>query len=227
MGTLTVLSILSRASILLQDTTNVRWPQDELLGWLNDGQREVVIYKPNASTKNVAFQLAAGTKQSLPSDGVSLIDIVRNMGTTGTTPGRSVRIVMREILDAQVPDWHSATPDAWVKHFVYTPLDPRTFYVYPPQPAVTRGYVESVYSCAPADAVLGGAITLDDIYQPVLLDYVLFRAYSKDVEYAADSARVQSYQNSYLATLSGKAKGEATTNPNATAPANPNAPKQR
>lgn len=226
MGTISVLSILAKASILLQDVTNVRWPQDELVGWLNDGQREVVLYKPNASTKNVALQLAAGTKQTLPADAISLIDVLRNMGTTGAAPGRGIRIVMREILDAQVPDWHYAAAATDVKHYVYAPLDPKTFYVYPPQPTGTRGYVEMAYSAAPADTTLSGTISLDDIYQPVLLDYILFRAYSKDVEYAADSARVAAYQNSYIATLTGKARGEAATNPNATAPANPNTAKR-
>ncbi|MES2320008.1 MAG: DUF6682 family protein [Pseudomonadota bacterium] len=227
MGTITTASIIASAATLLQDETNIRWPQAELLKWLNDGQREIVSYKPNTSVRNVAVQLVAGTKQTLPADGISLIDIVRNMGSNGATPGRSVRIVMREILDAQIPDWHTATAAAAAKHYIYSLLDQKTFYVYPPQPSSAQGYVELVYSAAPTDALLSGAITVDDIYQTVLLDYILFRAYGKDIEYAADVARSQSYQQSYLATLTGKAKGEAAINPNANAPANPNSMKQR
>jgi hypothetical protein len=195
---------------------------DELLGWLNDGQREVVILKPNSHVKNLAVRMTAGTKQSLPADGVQLIDVVRNMGTDGNTPGRAIRIVMREILDAQVPNWHIATAAAEAKHYVYSLLDPKNFYVYPPQPSANQGYVEMVYGAAPADATLNGPITLDDIYQNVLVDYILYRAYSKDTEYAADQNRAATHQNAYIAALTGKAKVEVGANPNSMAPANPN-----
>ena len=60
------------------------------------------------------------------------------------------------------------------------------------------------------------------IYQNVLIDYILYRAYSKDTEYTADQNRAAAHQSAYLAALNGKAKVEAGTNPNITAPANPN-----
>ena len=222
MSTITAQSVVDKVQVILQDTTGVRWPDSELLDWLNDGQREIVLYKPNAFIKNLAVRMAGGTKQSLPADGVQLIDVVRNMGADGNTPGRAVRIVMREILDAQVPNWHIATASAEAKHYVYSLLDPKNFYVYPPQPAANQGYVEMVYGAAPADATLNGPITLDDIYQNVLVDYILYRAYSKDTEYAADQNRAATHQNAYIAALTGKAKVEVGANPNSMAPANPN-----
>jgi hypothetical protein len=222
MATVTVTSIISKAQTILQDTTGVRWPADELLGWLNDGQRETVLFKPNSCVKNIPVKLATGTKQSLPADAVQLIDIVRNMGLDGNTAGRSIRIVMREILDAQVPDWHIANAAATVKHYIYNFLDPKTFYVYPPQPSINQGYVEAVYAATPVDATLVSTISIDDIYQTVLLDYMLYRAYSKDTEYAADVNRAAAHQSAYLAALTGKAKVETGANPNFMAPANPN-----
>lgn len=221
MGTIIASAVIEKAQIILQDTTGVRWPSStELLGWLNDGQREVMVYKPNANVKNMAVRLASGTKQSLPSDGVQLIDVVRNMGTNGSTPGRAIRIVLREILDAQVPNWHIETPATDVKHYTFSLLDPKSFYVYPPSNG--SGFVEVVYGATPANASFSGPITLDDIYQNVLVDYILYRAYSKDTEYAADQNRAASHQNAYIAALTGKAKVEAGVNPNTTAPANPN-----
>jgi len=222
MATLTVSSVILKAQTILQDTTGIRWPDSELLGWLNDGQREIVLFKPNAFVKNEPVKLVEGTKQTLPGDGVQLVDVVRNMGTNGNTPGRSIRITMREILDSQVPNWHMATASAEVKHFMYSLLDPKTFYVYPPQPVINQNYVELIYGASPTEATLGGVITLDDIYQTILVDYILYRAYSKDTEYAADQNRAASHQNAYIAALTGKAKVEAGVNPNVTAPANPN-----
>ena len=217
MGTILARSIIERAQIILQDTTGVRWPADsELLGWLNDGQREVVIFKPNSCVRNQAVRLVGGSLQSLPSDGVQLIDIPRNLGTNGSTPGRPVRIVLREMLDAQTPNWHSMPTSAEVRHYTYSPLDPNHFYVYPPQPASNPGYVEMIYGASPVNAMFNGPIALDDIYQNVLLDYILYRAYSKDAEYAANPQRAQAHQNAYLAALTGKTQGEALVTPTPT-----------
>lgn len=222
MAIITVASVISKAQTILQDVTGIRWVADELLGWLNDGQREIVLYKPNAFVRNTSVRLVGGTKQSLPADGVQLVDVVRNMGQNGNTPGRAIRITMREILDSQVPDWHAASPDPQVKHYMFTPLDPKNYYVYPPQPAAGQNYVELIYGASPTDATLNSTITLDDIYQNVLLDYILFRAYSKDTEFAADQKRAADHQNAYLTALGAKAKVEVGVNPNTSAPANPN-----
>lgn len=220
--TISVSSVITKAQTIIQDATGVRWPSDELLGWLNDGQREILIYKPSANAKNVSVKLTTGTKQSLPADGLQLLDVIRNTGTDGNTPGRAIRITMREILDAQLPDWHSSTANATVKHYTYSPLTPKVFYVYPPQPSTNQGYVEMAYGALPADATLNGNINVDDIYQTVLIDYILYRAYSKDTEYAADPQRASAHQAAYLATLTGRTAVEVGADPNATAPANPN-----
>lgn len=224
MATITVSSLLSKASTILQDPTNIRWPQTELLDWLNDAQREIALFKPNVFVKNSSVQLTGGTKQSLPSDGINLVDVVRNLGGDGLTPGNSIRVVSREVLDAQIPDWHStAKANATVKHYVYTGTDPKNFYVYPAQPSTGRGYVEVIYVASPTDATINSTITLDDIYVTALLDYILFRAYSKDAEYAANSEAAKMYYQQFTAILTGKVNAEEASNPNtARAPWNPN-----
>lgn len=223
MGTIVASTLINKAQIILQDLTGVRWPSNtELLGWLNDGQREVLVYKPNANVKHASHKLATGTCQSLPEDCVQLIDIPRNMGTDGLTPGRAIRLAVREVMDAQVPGWHSARASAEVRHFMYSALDPKTFWVYPPQPATGQGYVDLTYSATPSNATLDGFIQIDDIYANVLVDYILYRAFSKDTEAAADVNRAATYQNAYLSSLTGKIKVESGVNPNTTAPANVN-----
>lgn len=225
MATITVSSLLTRVAVILQDPTNIRWPQAELLDWLNDGQREVALFKPNAFTKNIPVQLVAGTKQTLPTDGVALLDLPRNLGAAGTTPGNAIRLVSREILDSQLPGWHATTAAAAVKHFVYTPLDPKTFYVYPPQPATSTGFVELVYVASPTDATLVSTITLDDIYGTALQSYVLSRAYSKDAEFAANLGLAQGYYAQFQGLMQGKVGAEMSANPNqALSPMNPNLP---
>ncbi len=217
MATITGTNIVSRAAIVLQDTTGVRWPQtEELLLWLNDGQREVVLRKPDAYAQNTVVQLVVGTKQSIPATGIQLLDVIRNMGTGGATPGRAITRIDREILDEQRPDWHSETASAETKHYMFDLRDPKHFYVYPPQHA-TAGQVEEVYSAAPTDlSVLGDTITLDDIYSGVLLDYILYRAYSKDADLSPSAPqRAVAHYNSFLASLGAKGQIEQVVDPNA------------
>ena len=219
MATVTVDSTLARASILLQDPTNIRWPLWELLNWLNDGQREVVLRKPNAFVRNTALVMIAGTKQSIPSDGVQLLDVVRNL------PGSSIRIVDREILDAQLPDWHIMPAVSQVKHYCYSEQDLKNFYVYPPNNGA--GVVELIYSASPNNCLIGGVISIDDIYQSALLDYVMYRAYSKDTEYNASPERVEKHYAAFMNSLGGKLQMETgLASPNAKDSVNPNLPRK-
>jgi hypothetical protein len=215
MATTQVNSILSRAATLIQDATNVRWPQDELLGWLNDGQREVVLHKPEASVKNTSVSLTSGsTKQTIPSDGILLLDVTRNMGAAGTTAGNAIRLTTREVLDAQKPTWHSdANALGYVQHYIYDPRDPKTFYVYPKAPS-GAWFAEVVYSAAPTDCEAGNTIQIDDIYANALLDYVLYRAYSKDAEYAANAALAVAHYQAFANAIGLKTQNDLSRNPN-------------
>jgi hypothetical protein len=222
MSTLTAQSIVDKAEQILQDATNVRWTADELLGWLNDAQRQIALVRPDASVTTANITLVSGTKQSLPASGLRLLDVIRNMGVGGATPGSAVRLVDREVLDSQRPGWHMETGVSDVKHFVFDQRNPKTFYVYPP--AVTNATVEAVYSVSPAEvAAIGNTITLDDIYQNPLLDWVLYRAFSKDAEFAANQELAVKHLSAFQTALGIKSEVDMATSPNKNAPPfNPN-----
>lgn len=217
--TTTVRSIITKASELLHDVQNVHWTIDGLVASLSDAQLETVAIKPDTSIAVSTVLLTSGTRQSIPADGISLVDVMRNMKNEAT-PGRAIRIVLREVLDAANPDWHSSLPSVVAQHFTYSESTPKTFFVYPPQPA-SPGYVELSYVRTPAPLTIDGDIQLDDIYAPALLNYVLYRAYSKDSEYAANKSLAEAYYSAWFAGITGKAKAESTSNPNITAPATP------
>jgi hypothetical protein len=195
--------ITSRARLLLNDIDATRWLDTELFKWISDAQKLVAMMRPDASVATFVMTLIAGTRQSIPSTGFRLLDIIRNVTTvTGTTPsdqvvtvpGRSVRIVDREVLDTQDPYWHTAPGSAEIKHFIYDNRSPTLFYVYPP--ATTAAKLEVVYSVAPTDVTAAGNIlSISDIYQDVVLNYVMYRAYSKDAEYASNAALAGGYLN--------------------------------
>lgn len=213
MGTILASAVILKAQTIIQDITGVRWPESELLGWLNEGQRELVMLKPDAYVKNESVLLVTGTKQAIPASGILLISVVRNMGTTGTTPGAAIRPIARNVLDEQLPNWHASTANAVAVYSITDLRDPKTFYVYPPQPATGQNRVEIVYSASPPDvAATTNAITIDDIYTGSLLDYCLFRAYSKDAEYAGNANRAISHYQKFRDTLGLKVKAEIDTN---------------
>ena len=163
-------AIIDRVTIILQDESNVRWPRAELLKWLNDAQREIVMARPDSLAENATITLVAGTKQSIPNTAIQLLDVVRN------TSGRAIRVVSREIMDAQQPDWHTQTQSGTIKHYMFDVRDPKHFYVYPPATVGTT--VEAVYSTAPAEVTSeSGAISLNDVYTNAIVDYVLYRSY--------------------------------------------------
>lgn len=214
--------LLTRVANTLQDAAFVRWPVAELLGYLNQGQSEIALYKPNASVTSASVQLAGGTKQTLPTGGLVLIDLVRNMGTDGLTAGNSVRLVSRGVLDAQIPAWHSTTPvSATVKHYMYSLDDPTRFYVYPPQPTSNMGYVEMIYGSTPTDVAANGnplllpagSISVADIYGAPLFNYVMFRAYTKDAEYAASGQLAAQFYQTFTQLLQGKFQAETKAAP--------------
>ena len=189
-------ALIRRVVETLQDTTSIRWPVAELVRYLNDGQREIIVHRPDAMVTNASLTLTAGTKQSLPSNGAKLIDVVRN--SAGSK--RAIRMCAREILDAQSPGWHNLSGVTEIVHFMFDPRDPKVFYVYPPAQSAGAS-VDLVYSALPTDiaepapgtdySAVAGAISVPDIYSNALQDYVLYRAYTKDSQYAGNEARAQ------------------------------------
>jgi hypothetical protein len=184
---LTAQAVIDRANDLILDATNTRWSAAELLRWLNDGRREMAITRPDLYAVVSIVPLVAGTKQAIPTDGDRFLDAVRNFDSAGTTPGRAVRPIQREVMDAQFPDWHSEASAA-TKHFMFDERVPRIFYVYPP--AVAAAKLEISYAQSPADiANTNDELTKEGMYSNALVDYVCYRAFLKDAEFAGNQAR--------------------------------------
>lgn len=224
MGTITAQSIINKAAIQLTDIGNTRWTRAELLGWLNDGQRQIVTMAPNATNKISTVQLVAGTRQTIPADGWTLLEVIRYMGTDGTKPGRAVRVTSRELLDSYNPDWHSDTASTVPKHYLFDQQDQTAYFVYPPNNG--KGYVQINYSPVPTDlASESSTISLNDIFQTALLDYILYRACSKDAEYAPGLTLAAGYLQTFMTAMGIKSQTEIANSPNQQlGPKDPNKP---
>ena len=213
MATTKVIDILDRAAIILQDNTNVRFPNSELLKFFNDAQKEVVLHRPDATMVNTTFACATGSKQTLPTQALRLIEVVRNVG------GRAVTQVERRILDETLPNWHETTAGTnKIEHYVYDPADPKNFYIYPKGASGTHS-LEVVYSSAPAEISISNfdtdttVISLDDVYSNCILDYVLYRSYQKDSEFAGNAQRAMMHYQSFANALGVKTQADSATTP--------------
>ena len=179
--------VLQRASIILNDEDFVRWTKDELFAWLNDAACEVVIRRPAARAVTVAITLVAGALQQLPTGGIELLDVVRNVG------GRSVRRTDRQLLDDAAPDWPTMKQASAIKHYTFDERTPTVFYVYPPAKAGVT--VEALYSEAPpAVAADDDLLELDRAYMGPLVSYLLYRALAKDSEFANGTLAAAHFQ---------------------------------
>tara|TARA_B100000214_G_scaffold209436_1_gene152020 strand:- start:12294 stop:13013 length:720 start_codon:yes stop_codon:yes gene_type:complete len=221
-GTLTETNLLARIRDTLQDTTSVRWSDAELRRYINDAQREIVNFRPEASAKTANVALVVGTRQTIPTEGLRLIKITRNMSDAsgGATGKRAVRLVNVDILNAQDPDWHdptatgSSTHGTTVKNYVFDDDDPRVFYVYPGASS-TSTFLEIVYSKSPTDLTTGSStIDIDDTYANAIMDFVLYRAYLKDAEYAGNAQRAGTHYQLFQASVGQGAQAQLLLDPN-------------
>ena len=208
---LTAANIVSRASMIIQDLTNVRWPLSELTNWLNDSRREIAVVRQDIYSKtDDSMTLSNGAKQTLPPLGLRLMDIPRNAG------GPAVTLTQRGFLDQQNPAWQEMAGVAEIKHFMVDERDPRTFWVYPP--ASTAASVMVIYQKAPTDfgvsesggvftstggdATTAGELTpFEELYGGAMVDYICYRAFSKDSEYAGNAQRALAHYQQFANAL--------------------------
>jgi hypothetical protein len=210
--------VIDKAEIILQDEdsdqTTRRWTEDEMLGWVADGELEIARLKPDSYPVIEAVQLAAGSQQSLPSRAVMLLDVLSNMGTNGTTRGNIIDIVEKSIMNALNPGWMSDTANTVVTHVIYdTKRAPKLFWVYPKSDGTN--YIELMTGKLPDNGskVIGDAILLDDEYATALMHYCLALCFSKDTDIAESVARSRGHYTIFLNQLGRKEQAEAIFGP--------------
>ena len=193
--TIAVADLFSRVDDLLLDPDKVRWPAAERIRWANEAMGAILIRRPAAFPVNELHTLQAGTKQTIPAGGAQLLDVVRNIGADGLTPGRAIRRTDRQLLDDSDPDWHNRKAREVIEHFTFDDRDPKSFYVYPP--AVADLKVELVHAKLPApvaEADLDGAFAIGGEYLEATVNYMCYRAHLKDSEFSVSPMAAAFYQ---------------------------------
>ena len=207
----TAQDIITSASDILFDQANVRWSVAELLRWTNDAQKRIFGYRPDIGAVTESISLSSGVKQDLKALkplAIRLLEVTRN------TNGPGIRITQMENLTAYNPDWTTDTASSTIKHYMFNEATPLTFWVYPPASGAS---IEVSYMKGPTALTgPGDALEVPDTFFDAVLDYVLYRAMSKDAEAGNLSERALQYRESFRGYFGDKAMVDAVTSPNAT-----------
>jgi hypothetical protein len=210
MATRRVVSLLADAQVILIDPDGTRWPRTELLNWLNEAYLSLIRVRPDLNTTAQTYVCAEGSRQTLSTQfpaALRLMDVVRNVAPASRR--RSVTRMTRQTFDMQARDWYALRPSIDVQHFVFDPRRPVEFSTFPP--AALGAQLEVVFAqpLAPHVLTLGQlddpataeVIRVPDIYAPILLDFVLYRAFSKDAEQPEILARATMHRQAVESAL--------------------------
>lgn len=211
-----VQDIINRVVDLLLDydraDEEARWSNAELIRWINDSRMAILTRKPSACSKIAVLPLIAGSQQAIPTDGTLLLDLICNMGLSGTSAGRSIRRTDRQNLDDDDLYWQKATPRAEISQFTFDDRTPKDFFVWPP--AVEGTNVKLSYVAIPA-AVATLADTLDIGLETMdaVVNYIAFRAKSKDSQYA-NAAEAAAFYGAFADALGTQSQTQVAASPN-------------
>lgn len=193
-----VSSILNDAEI---GNANVRWPVPELLNFMSEGIAAALQFKPSLFVSVVQLPLAPGSTQRLPDDYSRILDIHFNVNPDGSE-GPNVLPGVYNLQQAfQKPGCRSG---ALIEVYSAYPGSERYFWVDPPISA-NLSYtpkVEALVMVAPQPItdvnqpiVFPG--TNPQLYQGALVDWMLYRCYSKDQESQTSFERGQAHLRAF------------------------------
>lgn len=182
----TLKSVLENVVGMLEDDGLTTWTAQDLVRYVNDGQKDMVTRRPDLFTHSTDHALVAGWRQRIPADGIKLIDVHAN----AVDAHRACTQAKRSMLDAQLPRWRALAPVREVDHFMFDERDPAAFDVFPPA-AVGAGLSIDYVRRPAAMAVPSAGAKLDDITGDVsvpdemsvaLQHYVAFRCFAEGGE---------------------------------------------
>jgi hypothetical protein len=196
--------VITEVRSILQDAdTPYRYSDTDLLGFVNQTIKRMVVLRPDLFGVIGDIPTTAGSAvQSLPSDALRLIDIFQVKG------GNAVTEVDRETMARYAPDWMNATAGSPV-NFMRHVKNSERFFLYPPPTAGT--VLVGEYAQVPADYALTDTITTpSDAFFPTIIDGTVWLAESIEDE-AVNSKRAEFFLQLFTSQLSASLQSRTVT----------------
>lgn len=197
----------------------------EIATWILEACAECVRLKPTVLTERAALLLTPNsTRQKLSGTGIvsmssgaaisgmtplQLLDVGRNMGADGKTPGNVVIKIEQQAIDGMLPDWHTRDAEEQIRWAIIDPLERMAFQVCFQAPA-TAHYLEVLFSRLPVCGLLATATDfgtddidpgLSDELETAIVAYVAWRVLTKDSKSEANAVRGQQQLQAFAQAL--------------------------
>lgn len=209
-------AILARVRKKLNDPNATAWTDSsDLIPALNEALQALISYRPDAASYTTMMLLVAGTRQTIPSDGVRLLKVIRNRGASGLSDaGKAIRKADMLVQDALIPDWHTETGQTTIDEYFFDPITPKEFYVYPPA-AVSPiiGIDISYVRVLPTITAGTDTLPVDDYFAPAIQEWMLYSIMGSDDEQNPNYAVARSHQSTFFQLLQIKAASDGAVNP--------------
>lgn len=207
--------ILQNVNFVLDDPNDVKYSLTQKIAAINSALQALVSYRPDAASYTAMMLLVAGTRQTIPSDGVRLLKVIRNRGQSGLSDaGRAIRKADMLVQDALIPDWHETTGQTVIDEYFYDSITPKDFYVYPPAPvSPVIGVDISYVRVLPTISASTDLLPVDDYFAPALQEWMLYSIMGSDDEQNPNYAVARSHQSTFFQLLQIKAASDGAVNP--------------
>lgn len=174
-----------------------RKPDTELLGYVNEGMREISSLNPAlfATIGDMICTVGAAEQAVTFPDAQALIAVLCIHGGAALTPFDVNAMNMFN------PSWRADTAGA-AKQWGRLPSDPLRFFIYPKAPA-TAQTLDVQYIRNPTVLALSDPITeIPTGFMPALADYVVYRVESSDDEHS-NSGRATAHYQMFVSKVKG------------------------
>jgi len=224
---LVIADIASAAGILLNDVDAVRWTPATLSTWIAECHIYLATIAPAVCVERGPQPIVNGPVQPLATTVLSMARIYGICDGNGIVSSALTECTDKELF-LENPAWMSG--DAAVPiHYAKAAGDMRKFYLYPfysgeasvseEDPSIAGIKVLMDYVSVPVTAAeidwtvtdppgtpLESISAFDVGFQPLFVDYILYRAFGEDADHAANMQLSDNYFNSFAAKLAALAE---------------------
>lgn len=207
--TKTVTDVITSVNRQFGDESGVQITSADIIRWINDGQREIVIKNPEVNQAMVNINVVAGQTQFPVLANIPDIMVIHSIHFRGQIL-RAMSFVQAQEQIIQSDDTRTQdTPLFWYEYA-------GVINVWPIPTTDYAGGLTIFYSSAPAVVDSTSApLTVPDSYFKALVDYCTAQAHELDQDFAAANVKAQQFETS-IQVQANRTRSEDNTYPTIT-----------
>lgn len=194
-----VSDIILRVADELIDNRFTRWTKETHIANLNDAISSILLVRPDLGRATHTMELSVGqSRVAVPADAYKLLGV-------NHVNGYAVQFVDIYRLNQNYPTWRTMTddqPTSWTRQ----DNDDLSFHVFPAPSELMS--VEFDYARQIRISTENDDFPLPPIYEPMVFDFMMFRAYSKDGQNDSEAAKSNSHLQTFQFALTGKTNAD-------------------